>query len=79
MAGVCKIYALFQELGGRLQPGLASDEPLEMRRKRSLLQELIIIQKLVTAYDSVSVLRKGISIFGGHGVIEDFCSCLQSD
>ena len=74
LAGVCKIYALFQELGGRLQPGLASDEPLEMRRKRFLLRELIIIQKLVTAYDSMDVLRKGISIFGGHGVIEDFCS-----
>ena len=74
LAGVCKIYALFQELGGRLQPGLASDEPVEMRRKRFLLRELIIIQKLVTAYDSVDALRKAISIFGGHGVIEDFCS-----
>jgi alkylation response protein AidB-like acyl-CoA dehydrogenase len=74
LAGMCKIYALFQELGGRLQPGLVSDESLEMRRRRFLLRELIIIQKLVTAYDSVGVLRKGISIFGGHGVIEDFCS-----
>jgi hypothetical protein len=45
-----------------------------MRRKRFLLRELIIIQKLVTAYDAVDCLRKGISIFGGHGVIEDFCS-----
>jgi len=74
LAGVCKIYALFQELGGRLQPGLASDEALERRRRRFLLRELIIMQKLVTAYDSVDALRKGISIFGGHGVIEDFCS-----
>jgi hypothetical protein len=47
---------------------------MEMRRRRFLLRELIIIQKLVTAYDSVDTLRKGISIFGGHGVIEDFCS-----
>ncbi|MEJ2164768.1 MAG: acyl-CoA dehydrogenase family protein [Desulfobacterales bacterium] len=74
LAGLCKIFALFQELGGRLQPGLASDEPLEMRRRRFLLRELIIIQKLVTAYDAVDALRKGISIFGGHGVIEDFCA-----
>ena len=74
LAAMCKIYALFQDLGGRLQPGLASDEPLDMRRKRFLLRELIIIQKLVTAYDSVDVLHRGISIFGGHGVIEDFCS-----
>jgi alkylation response protein AidB-like acyl-CoA dehydrogenase len=74
LAGVCKIYALYQELGGRLQPGLASDEALEIRRRRFLLRELIIMQKLVTAYDSVDALRKAISIFGGHGVIEDFCS-----
>ena len=74
LAGLCKIFALFQELGGRLQPGLASEEPLEIRRRRFLLRELIIIQKLVTAYDAVDILRKGISIFGGHGVIEDFCS-----
>jgi alkylation response protein AidB-like acyl-CoA dehydrogenase len=74
LAGLCKIYALFQDLGGRLQPGLASAEPLEMRRRRFLLRELVIIQKLVSAYDAVDVLRKGISIFGGHGVIEDFCS-----
>lgn len=31
LAAVCKIYALFQKLGGRLQPGMASDEALEMR------------------------------------------------
>jgi alkylation response protein AidB-like acyl-CoA dehydrogenase len=74
LAGLCKIFALFQELGGRLQPGLISEEPLEIRHRRFLLRELIIIQKLVTAYDAVDILRKGISIFGGHGVIEDFCS-----
>jgi alkylation response protein AidB-like acyl-CoA dehydrogenase len=74
LAGVCKIYALYQELGGRLQPGLVSDEALELQRRRFLLRELIIMQKLVTAYDSVDALRKAISIFGGHGVIEDFCS-----
>ena len=74
LAGLFKIFALFQDLGGRLQPGLDSDEPLELRRKRFQLRELIIIQKLVTAYDAVDILRKSISIFGGHGVIEDFCS-----
>jgi alkylation response protein AidB-like acyl-CoA dehydrogenase len=74
LAGVCRIFALFQELGGRLQPGFASDEALGIRRKRFLLRELVIMQKLVTAYDAVDALRKGISIFGGHGVIEDFCS-----
>lgn len=75
LAGLGKIYALFQDLGGRLHPGLASDEALDMRRRRFLLRELIIMQKLVAASDSVDALRKGISIFGGHGVIEDF-GCL---
>ena len=74
LAGFFKIYALFQDLGGRLQPGMTSEEPLDMQRKRFLLRELIIIQKLVTAYDAVNNIRKGISIFGGHGVIEDFCA-----
>jgi alkylation response protein AidB-like acyl-CoA dehydrogenase len=74
LAGLCKVFAMFQELGGRLQPGFASDEALEMRQRRFQLRELIIMQKLVTAYDSVDALRKGISIFGGHGVIEDFSS-----
>ena len=74
LAGLFKIFALFQELGGRLQPGLDSSEPLALRYKRFQLRELITIQKLVTAYDAVDVLRKSISIFGGHGVIEDFCS-----
>jgi alkylation response protein AidB-like acyl-CoA dehydrogenase len=74
LAGLCKIYALFQELGGRLQPGLASEEALAKRRRRFLLRELVIMQKFVTASDAVDALRKGISIFGGHGVIEDFCS-----
>lgn len=74
LAAMFKIFAVYQESGGRLQPGLTSDEPVEMQRRRFLLRELIIMQKLVTAYDAVDVLRKGISIYGGHGVIEDFCS-----
>lgn len=72
LAGLFKMFALFQSLGGRLQPGLVSDEPLELQRRRFLLRELIIIQKLVTSHDAVNIIRKGISIFGGHGVIEDF-------
>ena len=72
LAGLFKIFALYQSLGGRLQPGLVTDEPLELQRRRFRLRELIIIQKLVTSHDAVNIVRKGISIFGGHGVIEDF-------
>jgi len=35
---------------------------------------LIIIQKFVLAYEAIDVLRKAISLFGGHGVMEDFSS-----
>jgi hypothetical protein len=73
-AGTFKVYDLFIRLGKRLQAGLASEEPLEMRKIRFNLRELIILQKLVSAYEAVDVIRKAMSIFGGHGVIEDFSS-----
>ncbi|MHB8872982.1 MAG: acyl-CoA dehydrogenase family protein [Myxococcaceae bacterium] len=38
-------------------------------------RELIMLQKFTSAEDCTDVIRKAMSIFGGHGVIEDF-SCL---
>ncbi len=73
-AGAFKVYDLFIRLGSRLQAGLASKEPLAIRKQRFDLRELIILQKLVSAYEATDVIRKGMSIFGGHGVIEDFSS-----
>lgn len=73
-AGVFKVYDLFVRLGARLQAGLSSKEPLETRKRRFDLRELIILQKLVSAYEATDVIRKAMSIFGGHGVIEDFSS-----
>ncbi|ADK83877.1 acyl-CoA dehydrogenase domain protein [Desulfarculus baarsii DSM 2075] len=73
-AAAFKVFGLFVSLGRRLQGGLDSNEPLAMRRKRFLLRELIIIQKLVTAFEAPEVIRQAMSIFGGHGVIEDFVS-----
>lgn len=73
-AGAFKVYDLFIRLGKKLQAGLASKEPLETRKLRFNLRELIILQKLVSAYEAVDVVRKAMSIFGGHGVIEDFSS-----
>ena len=74
LSAAFKIFKLFDQLGRKLQPGLGSDESLEVRKKRFDLRELIIIQKLCTAYQAVDVTRKAMSIFGGHGVIEDFTS-----
>jgi alkylation response protein AidB-like acyl-CoA dehydrogenase len=73
-AGAFKLYDLFISLGSKLQPGLNSSEPLEMRKKRFLLRELILLQKIVTAHEAVDVIRKAMSIFGGHGVMEEFSS-----
>jgi len=73
-AGLFKVYDLHIRLGRRLQAGLDSSEPMEVRRRRFDLRELIILQKMCTALETVDVLRKAISIFGGHGVIEDFSS-----
>ncbi len=71
-AGAFKVYDLFIRLGKKLQAGLASEEPLETRKLRFDLRELIILQKMATAYETVDVIRKAMSILGGHGVIEDF-------
>lgn len=73
-AGAFKVYALYLRLGKKLKGGLAFDEPLEMRKARFNLRELIILQKICTTYEATDVMRKAISIFGGHGVIEDFSS-----
>lgn len=33
-----------------------------------------MLQKITASLDSTDVIRKGMSIFGGHGVMEDFSS-----
>jgi alkylation response protein AidB-like acyl-CoA dehydrogenase len=71
-AGVFKIYDLFVRLGKKLRGGLESKDSVEQRKLDFNLRELIILQKLVVAYETTDVLRKAISLFGGHGVIEDF-------
>lgn len=73
-AAACKIFRLYADLGCRLQAGLFGDEGPQMQLKRFALRELILIQKLVTAHEAVDAIRKSMSIFGGHGAIEDFSS-----
>ncbi len=38
------------------------------------IRELILLQKIFASRDTVNTLRTAISIFGGHGAIEDFSS-----
>lgn len=66
-----KVYRLFRESGGLSKvPGPGP----EARRRAFDARELVMLQKFVASEDCSDVLRGAMSIFGGHGVIEDFSS-----
>ncbi len=71
-AGAFKLYRDFLSLEGGLKAGLVMDEPEEMKRKRFDVRELIMLQKITAAWDCTEVLHEAMSVFGGHGVMEDF-------
>ncbi len=73
-AAAFKVYRAFLDLKGGLRGGLVTDEPLAMRKKRFDVRELIMLQKITAAWDATDVCRLTMSIFGGHGVMEDFSS-----
>lgn len=72
VAASFKVYRDFVNMPGGLSPGLAADEPLGLKRRRFQLRQLIMLQKITVASDANDDSRLGISIFGGHGVMEDF-------
>jgi alkylation response protein AidB-like acyl-CoA dehydrogenase len=74
-AGAFRLYRDFLALEGGLKGGLVTDEPDDLKRRRFAVRELIMLQKITSSYDAVDVIRTAMSVFGGHGVIEDF-SCL---
>ncbi len=69
-----KVYREFASLDGGLQKGLDADEPIEIKKKRFMVRELVMLQKMTTSWDASDVIRVSMSIFGGHGVMEDFSS-----
>jgi alkylation response protein AidB-like acyl-CoA dehydrogenase len=73
-AGAFKLYRDFLSLEGGLKGGLATDEPEEARKNRFNIRELIMLQKMAASWDCTDVIREAMSIFGGHGVMEDFSS-----
>lgn len=73
-AGAFKIYDTFLQLEKPLNPGIKSDQPLEVRKKLFNLRELILLQKICATDEGVDVLREAISVFAGHGVMEEFSS-----
>ncbi len=73
-AGAFRLYRDFLELEGGAKGGITADEPTAMKRKRFRVRELIMLQKIAASMDSTDVIRKAMSVFGGHGIMEDFSS-----
>jgi hypothetical protein len=73
-AGAFKLYRDFLKLEGGLKGSKGGDEPLPMRRRRFNIRELIMLQKIAASWDCTDVIREAMSLFGGHGVMEDFSS-----
>ncbi|QOR66948.1 acyl-CoA dehydrogenase family protein [Cytobacillus suaedae] len=73
-AGAFKIYDLFLKLEKPLNPGINSESPLETRKQLFNFRELVLLQKICTTNEGVKVLNEAMSIFAGHGVMEEFSS-----
>lgn len=71
-AAAFKLYSRFLELDGKIRVSINTNEPEEKKRQRFDVRELVMLQKITTSWDAVDQLRLAISIFGGHGVMEDF-------
>lgn len=72
IAGSFRVYRDFIALPGGLAPGLTTQEPLDLKKRRFEVRQLVMLQKITVASDTNDFARQGISIFGGHGVMEDF-------
>ncbi len=73
-AGAFKLYKEFLSIEGGYQGSVSKDMPDDVRKKIFMVRELIMLQKITASLDSTDVIRKAMSIFGGHGVMEDFSS-----
>src|SRR5690625_3914759 len=56
------------------QRKVINDRSLATKKSQFKLRELILLQKVKAAEDTVDTIRTSISLFGGNGVIEDFSS-----
>jgi alkylation response protein AidB-like acyl-CoA dehydrogenase len=73
-AGAFKLYRDFLALeGGQRDKGVSGGKKTA-EKKRFDIRELIMMQKMAASWDCTDVIRGAMSIFGGHGVMEDFSS-----
>ncbi|MFW9894605.1 MAG: acyl-CoA dehydrogenase family protein [Candidatus Thorarchaeota archaeon] len=76
-AGCFKVYSEFIHFEEELISGIRDIQKidnLKERKRRFRLRELIMLQKIVVADQAPTIIRKAISFFGGHGIMEDFIS-----
>lgn len=72
VAGAFKLNRDILSLPGGIS-GKAKEDGSD-RKTRFMVRELIMLQKITASWDSTDVIRQAMSIFGGHGVMEDFSS-----
>lgn len=63
-AGAFKLYRDF----------LAIESGAGSKEQKFVARELVMLQKITASLDSTDVIRTAMSLFGGHGVMEDFSS-----
>jgi alkylation response protein AidB-like acyl-CoA dehydrogenase len=76
-AGAFKVFSEFIHFGEELKSGIREIEQIEdesEKKRRFRLRELIMLQKIVVADEVPGMIRKAISFYGGHGIMEDFLS-----
>jgi len=73
-AAAFRLYRDFLQLEGGLKGGLVTDESPAMKKRRFAVRELIMLQKITASWDSTDIIRMAMSVFGGHGIMEDFSS-----
>ncbi|MBF0224931.1 MAG: acyl-CoA dehydrogenase family protein [Desulfobacterales bacterium] len=74
LAGAFKLYSKFLKIQYPLKNIKDFDNSVESKQNKFNVRELIMLQKITAALDCTDVIRGAMSIFGGHGVMEDFSS-----
>lgn len=72
LAGAFRLYRDVLALPGGFARGFDPKEDEDVRMMRFNVRELVMLQKITASYDTPDVLRLAMSLFGGHGVMEDF-------
>ena len=72
LAGAFRLYQEVLALPGGFAVADRAGESMEIKKKRWDVRELIMLQKITASWDCPDMLRLAMSLFGGHGVMEDF-------